>query len=94
MGAAILPPYGYSETPVVALDAGVVRKADAALIAAAVNALPQLVAALRAVEALATAAEQRAARSSERMFDGQPFPASVSTDALRTALAAVTEADR
>ena len=43
MGAAILPPYGTSEVPVVALDAGVIREADAALIVALVNAAPTLI---------------------------------------------------
>jgi isoaspartyl peptidase/L-asparaginase-like protein (Ntn-hydrolase superfamily) len=53
IGAAILPPQGVSEVPVVAVDAGVIREADAALIVAAVNALPQLTAAIRAVLELA-----------------------------------------
>jgi len=57
MGAAILPPYGYSETPVVALDAGVIRQADAALIVAAVNALEPLLAEVRRGRALREAVE-------------------------------------
>jgi hypothetical protein len=65
-------PYGRN-----ALDVGG-DEATGALIVAAVNALPRLTAALRAVEALAEQAEQK--------YDGV---GNVSTDDLRAALATV-----
>lgn len=63
MGAAILPPYGTSEVPVVAVDAGVVREADAAAIVAEHNSYGDLLAAVRGMLALADAADEKARQS-------------------------------
>jgi hypothetical protein len=66
-----------------------VEDADAALIVAAVNALPQLTAALRAVEALAETWHQRGQRYAQAGMGPVAHDLTTRAAAIRTALATV-----
>jgi hypothetical protein len=92
-GRAVIGPVGFSEMPVVAEDYGVVLHEDAALIAAAITALPALLDRLErqaaAIEAVQELADDWGAISDGRYATNR-IARTTAARALREALSGIT----